>query len=71
MVLNNVYESEEEVQKMLNEVSGILEINFPGPETYVTYYQTYSYLLNGTEAEALNAFFGNQPFPLLNVRIYT
>lgn len=69
MVLNNIHESEEEVQNMLTEVGRILENNFPGPKTYVMYYQTYSYLLNGTESEALNKFFENEPFPLLNVCI--
>jgi len=69
MVLKNVHESEEDVQNMLIEVSKILKNNFPGPETYITYYKTYSYLLNGTEIEALNTFFGSEPFPLLNVCI--
>lgn len=69
MVLKNVYESEEEVQNMLVEVGNILENNFPGPETYITYYKIYSYLLNGTETKALNAFFENDPFPLLCVCI--
>lgn len=70
MVLKNVHESEEEVQIMLTEVGAILEKNFPGPETYITYYETYSYLLNGTEVEALTAFFENDPFPFLSVCIY-
>lgn len=69
MVLKNVHESEEEVQNMLVEVGKILEKNFPGPETYIKYYETYSYLMNGTETEALNTFFGNDPFPLLSVCI--
>lgn len=69
MVLKNVHESEEEVQNMLVEIGKILENNFPGPETFITYYKTYSYLLNGTETEALNTFFRNQPFPLLSVCI--
>lgn len=67
MVLKNVHESEEDVQKMLSEVGNILEKNFPGPETFITYYSTYSYLLNGTEIEALNSFFVNDPFPPLSV----
>lgn len=67
MVLKNVHELEEDVQNMLIEVGRILENNFPGPETYITYYKTYYYLLNGTETKALNAFFDNDPFPLLNV----
>lgn len=67
MVLKNVHESEEDVQKMLIEVGKILENNFPGPETYITYYKTYSYLSNGTETKALNMFFESDPFPLLNV----
>lgn len=54
---------------MLSEVGRILENNFPGPETYITYYQMYSYLTNGTETEALNAFFKNDPFPFLSVSI--
>lgn len=69
MVLKNVRESEEEVLNMLNEVGSILENNFPGPEIYITYYETYAYLLNGTEIEALETFFGNEPFPLLSVGI--
>lgn len=67
MVLKNVHESEEDVQNMLAEVGKILEKNFPGPETYITYYKTYSYLLDGTEIEALNTFFTNDPFPSLSV----
>lgn len=70
MVLENVHESEEEVQIMLTEVGAILEKNFPGPETYITYYEKYSYLLNGTEAEALTTFFENDPFPFLSVCTY-
>lgn len=62
-------ESEEDVQNMLIEVGKILENNYPGPETYITYYKMYSYLLNGTEIEALNTFFENDPFPLLSVCI--
>lgn len=69
MVLKNIYESEEEIQKMLFEVSKILENNFPGPETYITYYKTYNYLINGTETEALNTIFASEPFPLLSVCI--
>lgn len=69
MVLKNVHESEEDVQNMLIEVSTILKNNFPGPETYITYYKKYSYLSNGTETNALNTFFESDPFPLLNVRI--
>jgi dynein heavy chain len=69
MVLKNVHESEEEVQNMLVEIGNILENNFPGPETFITYYEIYSYLLNGTETEALNTFFEIQPFPLLSVCI--
>jgi len=69
MVLKNVHESEEDVQNMLIEVGKVLENNFPGPETYISYYKMYSYLLNGTEIEALNTFFGNDPFPLLSVCI--
>jgi len=67
MVLKNIHESEEEIQKMLFEVGKILENNFPGPETYITFYETYYYLINGTETEALNAIFASDPFPLLNV----
>lgn len=67
MVLKNVYESEEDVQDMLTEVGKILEKNFPGPETYITYYKTYFYLLDGTETDALESFFKIDPFPLLSV----
>lgn len=67
MVLKNIHESEEDVQNMLFEVGKILENNFPGPETYITYYQTYYYLLNGTETKALNTIFASVPFPLLSV----
>ncbi|XP_050427931.1 dynein axonemal heavy chain 3-like [Adelges cooleyi] len=66
MVLKNVYESEEEVQTMLLEIRQILENNFPGPEKYITYYQTYTYLIDGTEAKLLDDFFSIEPFPLLN-----
>ncbi|VVC42221.1 Dynein heavy chain, coiled coil stalk,P-loop containing nucleoside triphosphate hydrolase,Dynein heavy [Cinara cedri] len=66
MVLKNVNDSEEEVQNMLIEIGKILENNFPGPKTYITYYETYSYLSNGSETEALNSFFKNDPFPLLS-----
>lgn len=52
---------------MLIEVGNILEKNFPGPEAYVTYYKSYSYLLNGSEVEQLDAFFAAEPFPSLNV----
>lgn len=52
---------------MLIEVGNIFEKNCPGPEAYVTYYKLYSYLLNDTEAEQLDAFFAVEPFPLLNV----
>jgi len=67
MVLKNIHESEEEIQNMLFEIGKILENNFPGPETYITYYKTYNYLLNGTETKALNKIFANDPFPLLSV----
>lgn len=67
MVLKNIHESEEEIQKMLFEVGKILENNFPGPETYITYYKTYYYLINGTETKALNTIFASDPFPLLSV----
>jgi len=67
MVLKNIHESEEEIQNMLFEVGEILENNFPGPETYVTYYKTYYYLINGTETEALDIFFASDPFPILSV----
>lgn len=67
MVLKNVHESEEDVQNMLMEVGKILEKNFPGPETYITYYKTYSYLLDGSETEVLKIFFENDPFPSLSV----
>lgn len=69
MVLKNVDDSEEDVQNMLIEIGEILKNNFPGPNTYITYYTTYSYLLNGSEAEALNSFYKNDPFPLLSVCI--
>lgn len=69
MVLKNVDDSEEEVQNMLIEIGKVLENNFPGPKTYITYYETYSYLSNGSETEALNSFFNNDPFPMLSVRI--
>lgn len=70
MVLQNIYESEKDVQYMLFEVGKILENNFLGPEMYITYYKPYDYLLNGTETNALNAFFASDPFPLLSVSTY-
>jgi len=69
MVLKNIHESEEDVQNILFEISKILENNFPGPETYITYYKLYDYLLNGTETKALDNFFATDPFPLLSVCI--
>jgi len=70
MVLKNIYESEEDVQNMLFEISKVLENNFSGPETYITYYKSYYYLLNGTETRAFNKFFSSDPFPLLTVCTY-
>jgi len=67
MVLKNIYETEEDVQNMLFEVSKVLENNFPGPETYITCYKSYYHLLNGTETKAFDKFFSSDPFPLLNV----
>lgn len=67
MVLKSVHESEEDIKNMLLDIATILDNNFPGPETYIKHYETYSYLLNGTETEALNTFFENDPFPLLSV----
>ncbi|XP_025198734.1 LOW QUALITY PROTEIN: dynein heavy chain 3, axonemal-like [Melanaphis sacchari] len=66
MVLKNIHESEDDVHYILFEVRKILENNFPGPETYITYYKTYYYLLNGTETKAFNKFFSSDPFPLLS-----
>ncbi|XP_050529641.1 dynein axonemal heavy chain 3 isoform X2 [Daktulosphaira vitifoliae] len=66
MVLKNVYEYEEEVQGIMIEIKTILEKNIPGLEIYTTYYTSYSYLLDGTETKALDAFFSTDPFPLLN-----
>eukprot|EP00102_Acyrthosiphon_pisum_P024335 XP_016661545.1 PREDICTED: dynein heavy chain 3, axonemal-like [Acyrthosiphon pisum] len=67
MVLKNIYETEEDVQNMLIEVGNVLENNFPGPETYITCYKSYYYLLNGTETKAFDKFFSSDPFPLLNI----
>jgi len=67
MVLKNIHESEDAVQNMLFKVRKIVENNFPGPETYITYYKTYYYLLNGIETKAFNKFFSSDPFPLLSV----
>lgn len=67
MVLSNINESEDDVQHMLFEVCKILENNFQGPKTYITYYKLYYYLLNGTETKTFNKFFSNDPFPMLSV----
>jgi len=70
MVLKNIFETEEDVQNMLIEVRKVLENNFPGPETYITCYKSYYYLLNGTETKAFDKFFSSDPFPLLAVCTY-
>jgi len=67
MVLSNIHESEDDVQHMLFEVCKILENNFQGPKTYITYYRPYYYLLNGTETKTFNKFFSSDPFPMLSV----
>ncbi|KAH1016902.1 hypothetical protein HUJ04_008056 [Dendroctonus ponderosae] len=65
--LYSVYENEEPVLRIFDEVSDAFDANLVGPEKYLVLYDKYAYILNGEAERELHEFFGIVPFPFLKV----
>lgn len=62
-----VYETEEPIKDIFEDVVKAFDANMIGPEKYLAMYEQYFYILNGTAEKQLHAFFDTDPFPYLKV----
>ncbi|XP_030747452.1 dynein heavy chain 3, axonemal isoform X2 [Sitophilus oryzae] len=63
--LSAVDEEDELVKELFKEISSTFESNLIGPQTYLTMYEQYYYILNGEAERELAEFFTTEPFPYL------
>ncbi|XP_076256705.1 dynein heavy chain 3, axonemal [Rhynchophorus ferrugineus] len=63
--LNAVDEDEETVSNIFNEIIATFEANIVGPQSYLSMYDQYLYILNGDAEKELTDFFDQDPLPYL------